>query len=646
MKSCKSIENKFVASMRGIALDSINNAKGGHIGMAIGAANITFALVGKTLNFVEQDPKWINRDRFVLSAGHGSMAYYSVLHFLNLLGLDEIKNHKKMDSKTPSHPEIDKLQYVDASTGPLGQGVAMAVGMALSQKYLQNRYNRKNHKIINHHIFSLVGDGCLQEGVALEAIQLAGTLKLSKLIILHDSNNAQIDSLANYVNGGNLIKFFESYNFKTFNVRDNIDDIFEAIKQAKKSNKPCYIKVNTTIAKGTPFENTPDGHNGTLNEQQTIKFKQLNSLSTLNPFIYEDEIYEYGALLQLEKIRSYARWLKKYDKYKSEYPELAKELEMLTSKKYKFDFSDVEFSQSNCAIRNYFAPIMAKLENNPYVVGGSADLTKATKIGFKKDIIDGGQNIKYGIREFAMSAINNGIYLDSNLKTIDSTFLAFVDYAKSALRLGAMMEIPSVHVYTHDSYQVGGDGPTHQPFDQIPMLRAMSNVKVIRPADESEVRAAFNYAFNQDKNQVVIIGCRQDLKSYNMLNSNLVAAYKIKTCDNYQISILASGSEVNLACDVASVLEKYKINAQVISVPLLQDLIENEQLCLELGLNKAPMFAIEATSDSMWYRLSKYNKIDAFLAKDYGFSADGALVYSQKGFTKLNISNKIIEFLK
>lgn len=646
MKFSKSIKNKVVASMRGIALDSINNAKGGHIGMAIGAANITYSLVGETLNFTNLDPKWINRDRFVMSAGHGSMAYYSIMHFLGLLSLEDMKNHKKMFSKTPSHPEIDKLEYVDASTGPLGQGVAMAVGMALSQKHLQNRYNRQNYKIFNHRIFTLVGDGCLQEGVALEAIQLAGTLKLNKLIILHDANNAQIDSKANYVNGGNLIKFFESYNFKTFDVKDKIEDILEAINEAKKSSKPCYIKINTTIAKNTPFENTPSGHNGTLNEEQTIKFKQKCSLSNFTPFTYDQDTYAYGSYLMKQKNKKYQSWLRKFEQYKQEYPELAKELNALINKEYKFDFSDVQFKESNVATRNYFAPLMSHIENNPYVLGGSADLAKATKIFFKKDLIDGGQNIKYGIREFAMTAINNGIYLDSNLKTIDSTFLAFVDYAKGALRLGSLMDIPAIHVYTHDSYQVGGDGPTHQPFDQIPMLRAMSNLKVIRPMDESEVRAAFNYAFNQDKNQIAIIGCRQPLKSYNLVKNTLPAAYVVKSSKDFDLSLLASGSEVNLAEEVANELMKNNIKAQVISVPILQDLIEDNELCLKLGLNQKSMYAIEATSDSMWYRLSKYNKIEAFLASGYGLSADGPQVYSYKGFTKENICQKVIEFLK
>ncbi|BAH70009.1 hypothetical protein MBIO_0744 [Mycoplasmopsis fermentans PG18] len=643
------IENKLIASMRGIALDSINKAKGGHIGMAIGAANITYSLLGKELRFSKEDPKWINRDRFVLSAGHGSMSYYSIMHFLGLLAKEDMQNHKKMDSKTPSHPELEYTPFVDASTGPLGQGIAMATGMALSLKVLQNRFNRKNYNIIDHYIYALHVDGCIQEGVAHEAIQFAGTNQLDRLILIHDFNNAQIDTKTEVVNNINFIKYFEACHFATFVVKEDKPElILEAIQKAKASKKPSYIQVHTAIAKNTPFENSPKGHHGMLKEEDTIEFKKKCGLTSFVPFEYDKEVYDYGEELLKEKDKHYKEWLHLYDKYKKEYSQEAKELEDLYNKKEKYNFDDIEFNESNAATRNYFAPIMQKIDQNyKNVLGGSADLASATKVNFSKSYAEGGKNIHYGIREFAMTAINNGIYLHSHLRTIDSTFLAFSDYAKGALRLGSIMKIPSVHVYTHDSYQVGGDGPTHQPVEQLAMLRSTPNFKVIRPMDESEVKAAFNYALNQNENQVAIIGCRQNVKSYNLHpEGELQPAYIIRPAKNHDISILASGSEVDLAEKVANKLVGAGIKAQVISVPLLQDLVNDEKLIKSLGIDKKPIYAIEASTDPLWYKLGKYNKIDAFLADGYGYSADGFEVYKIKGFSLDNIHKKVLEFLK
>lgn len=646
----KNLENKLIASMRSIALDSINKAGGGHIGMAIGAASITYSIWAKMLKINEQDPKWINRDRFVLSAGHGSMSIYSIMHFLGLLSKEDMMQHKKLHSKTPSHPEIDTNDYIDATTGPLGQGIAMAVGMALSQKYLQNRYNKPGYDVFNHDVYVLHGDGCLQEGVALEAIQLAGTLGLDKLILIHDYNGVQIDSKSSEVNNIDFVKYFQSQNFNTFVVENDDPELIEkALEAAKKSSKPSYVQINTTIARYTPFAGTSKGHNGTLDAENTLKFKQIQGLTNTAPFDYDLEVYEYAQSFWEDKNAYYESWSNMFAAYSKQYPELASELSKVVSKSYEYDLSTIEFKESNVATRNYISPIVNFLEKNyPSVIGGSADLFAATKVGFGPSIADGGKTIRYGIREFAMAAINNGIYLDSGIKTIDSTFLAFADYMKPAIRLGALMEIPAIHVYTHDSYQVGGDGPTHQPFDQIPMLRAMSNVKVVRPCDESEMLGAFQYALNSQKDQVAIIGCRQNIPSFNKLTSGKFApAYVIYSQpEGYDLSILASGSEVNLGIKVAEKLEKESsIKAQVISVPILQDLVTNDNLIAALGLNEKPMYAIEATSDSMWFRLGKYNKIDAHLASGYGYSEDGEKVYQIKGFEVDSLVSKIKEFL-
>ncbi|EFF41525.1 transketolase-like TK C-terminal-containing protein [Mycoplasmopsis alligatoris] len=645
------IEKKFIASMQSIALDSINKAGQGHIGMALGAAPITFELIAKNMKFSATDPKWIDRDRFVLSAGHGSMSMYSVMHFLGLLSKEDMKNHKKIHSKTPSHPEIENTDFVDASTGPLGQGVAMGVGMALSQKYLQANFNKKDYEIVNHDVYVLHGDGCVQEGVALEAIQLAGTLNLNKLVLIHDYNDIQIDSRSNEVNGINLLEYFKAQHFNVFvaDVNDHAS-IVKALLDAKNSDKPSYVQIKTIIAPHTHVADKSSGHNGILNVENTIKFKEEVGLKNTVPFDYDSDVYDYGQELLAKKEEVYEKWMNLYAAYKNAYPSEAKLFEQITSQDFKYDLTGVEFKETNVATRNYIGTIMQYIDANyPNIVGGSADLYAATKVGFSKQLVaQGGKNIKYGIREFAMSAINNGIYLDSNLRTIDSTFLAFSDYMKPAMRLGALMNIPGIHVFTHDSYQVGGDGPTHQPFDQIPMLRAMSNMEVIRPCDESEMLAAFQYALDNRKNQIAIIGCRQPLKSFNLLptKAKLLNAYVVKNEIKYDLSILASGSEVELALKVAKELESLKIKAQVISVPHLQNLINDENLALSLGLDKKPIFAIEATSDSMWFRLSKYNKFDAFLSSGYGWSEDGQKVYELKGFNVDNLVTRVKKLLK
>lgn len=640
----KEINKQVIATMRGIAIDGINNAKGGHMGMAIGAAPISYSIVAKNLNFSSKNPKWINRDKFILSAGHGSMCYYSIMHLLGLLTIEDIKSHKKINSKTPSHPEIDKFKYVDASTGPLGQGIAMGVGMAISQKYLAKRYNKKDFNIIDHYVYVLHGDGCMQEGVALEAIALAGTMQLDKLILIHDFNETQIDSKSYEVNNVDFINYFKANHFSTFDVMsDSFEEINNAIQEAKKSNKPSYIRVHTTIAKNTPYENIPKGHNGYLNENQTIEFKKKCDLNNLIPFNYENDVYDYCLQLMKEKNLNYNNWVNLFSQYKKLFPNEYNELKQLIDNDIHFEFSKEIIKKTNVATRDYCAEILSYLESFPYIIGGSADLKDSTKIGFNIDLKNGGKNIKYGIREFAMSAINNGIYLASNLRTIDSTFLAFSDYAKGALRLGAIMKIPSIHVYSHDSYQVGGDGPTHQPYDQLTMLRAIDNFRVIRPCDESEVLYAFNYALNQNDKQIAIITARQNLHSYNMCDNK--AAYVIKKCNNFDISLLASGSEVSLAYELANDLINKNIKAQVISVPILQDLVNDENLIKSLNLDKKPMFVIEAANDYMWYKLSKYNKIASHFASSFGESTSGEEIYKSKGFNTNYLLEKVISFL-
>ncbi|MGZ9762321.1 transketolase-like TK C-terminal-containing protein [Mycoplasma sp. 394] len=633
----------FIANMRAVAIDGINHAKQGHIGMALGASEIFYAIVGESLKFSPEHPHWFNRDRFVLSAGHGSMGLYSLYHLMGLLNLEDIKQHKMYDSKTPSHPEIEKLDYIDASTGPLGQGVGMAVGMALSNKHLSNRFNREGHRIINHNVIALCGDGDFQEGVALEACAFAGTNKLDSLILVHDYNNMQIDTASEEVNNINFEKYFKALNFNVQILKNNNPaTILTALEHAKKSTRPSYIQVPTTIAFGTKVANSPKGHNGILDEKATVEYKQNLGLSYTNPFEYDPNAYQFGSKLLKTKHGFYSRWEKKLEAYQTEFPELAAELKQLINKEKHFDFKDFQFKQTSQASRNYVDEIMIYLDkNHKNFLGGSADLRGATKVGFNSD-----RNVKYGIREFAMFAINNGIALHSGMPTFGATFLVFADYGKAALRLSSIMQLPNIAVFSHDSYQVGGDGPTHQPVEQLATLRSIPNYLVFRPCDENEMLNSFKYALNSKSTPSAIIATRQPMKSFNLQKETFKPAYFISQNKSAVVNLLASGSEVELVYKAAEELKRSDIVANVISVPSLQLLLDDSELISKLGLDKLPNFAVEASNDPLWYKLALYQKFDGHFAKDFGHSAPGDFVYHLNGFTSENILTKVKSFLE
>ncbi len=633
----------FLATMRAVALDSINNAGGGHIGMALGASEIFYSLIGQNLNFSPLNPKWINRDRFVLSAGHGSMGLYSLYHLMGLISLEDIKNHKQLHSKTPSHPEVDKLEYIDASTGPLGQGVAMAVGMALAETRLSEKFNQPDLKIIDHFTYVLCGDGDFQEGVALEALAFAGTNKLSKLIIVHDFNNIQIDTSASFVNNLDFASFFKSIGFDAIILKDNkLENINFALEKARKSDRPVYIQVPTIIAFGTEFANSTKGHHGSVSAKKTYEFKANLGLEKLDPFDYDQKTYEIGANLLEPKNQKYLEWEKNFTVYKQKYPLLGQRFENFIKNKELFSLEGLTFAKANLAIRDYVEQIIQKIDNTDLLIlGGSADLGVATKTKFS-----GQKLIDYGIREFAMAAINNGISLYANFYTICSTFLVFSDYAKAALRLAGLMNLCPIYIFSHDSYQVGGDGPTHQPVEQLAMLRSIPNFLVIRPCDQFETLFAFNYGLNSKTKPVAIISTRQPLESVNKNLEKIDSAYYIYKTESAKINILASGSEVQLAKKLIDKLAQSQIFANLISVPILQNLVENPLLIKKLELEKLPIFAIEASNDPLWFKLATVQKFSGHFASGFGESAPGDIVYELKGFNVDYLFEKVLKFLE
>ncbi|AIA29437.1 transketolase [Mycoplasmopsis californica] len=645
---------KLIASMRGLVMDAVNNAKSGHSGMAIGSAEITATLFTKYFNFTNLNPKWLNRDKFILSAGHGSLTIYTIMHFMGLLDRQDIEQFRKYGSRTSGHPEIDRFQYIDVSTGALGQGIANGLGMALGRDYLAKRFNKPDYNIIDHTVYVLHGDGCLQEGVALEAIQLAGTLQVSNFVLIHDFNKIQIDTPYNEVNNIDFKKFFEAQKFNVIEIESDPYLIEQALLKIKDLKGPTYLQIHTNIAKYTDYQDSSKGHAALFTPEQTIATKKAMSLDSFTPFEYDDDNYSYAQSFWEQKNKNYQNWLKNIDKYTENYPELSSELQSLISNNISYDLSKIEFSANDLSTREYSGQIVKYLERNYWsIVGGSADLFSSTKIGFSKSISEGGQGIKYGIREHAMCAINNGINLATNLKTLASTFLAFADYSKGAMRLASLMELPVINVYSHDTYMVGEDGPTHQPVEQLTMLRSTPNMVVIRPCDQYETEAAFAYALNSKREQISIITSRQNLKTYtqpqdltSVLKTRLII--ELNSESTKSINLLASGSEVEIAVNAAKKLnEKHNLNVKVYSVPVLQFLVNDTEEIAKISNHfQTPLLAIEASNDTMWYKIAEYTRFRAILAKKFGCSGKGELIYHDNGLTVENIIDETIKMLE
>lgn len=637
------INQKAINAMRYIGLKSIQEAKGGHIGMAISAAPITYTLYTRIMNINIENGKYINRDRFILSGGHGSMSLYPIFYLSGLLDKKEMLNFKKENSKTPGHPEFEKEKenFIDASTGPLGQGFAMGVGMALAQKRAHNIVEKDFPLMFNNYTYIVCGDGDLQEGITYEAMAIAGKYKLDKLIVLHDSNKFQLDSSVEQVSVENLKMRFESNNWFYLKISNNPDVIEDAINKAKKAGKPSFIEVETTIAEGLSVSDSDKGHHGVVTNEELEKFnKHYNT--NFKDWEIEQDILEHFHKQVVERSRKFQEEQRKMMMEYINDPKFKSILKTFSGdESYENIFKNVKISKQNQATRVYLKEFLSSLEGEKlFSIATCADVASSTniKIG-NKSILEDGQNLPIGIREFAMGAIMNGISL-YGLKIIGGTFLVFADYLKSAIRLGALMKIPTIYAFTHDTYKVGGDGPTHQPFDQLPMLRSIENVVVHRPADEEEMREAMIESFNsKDKTNILILS-RQNLKSINISTRNFEkGAYPINDVIGPDYIIAASGSEVELALKVAEILPK----TRVVSVPCLQKAVK---LNLEdkkalFGAKKA-LLTLEASADMMWLSLHLTNQKNYHLgAYSFGKSMDGDLLYENKGFNVENIIQKL-----
>lgn len=654
----------FVNAIRSMGLQAIMNAKQGHPGMTISAAPITYATYIAGINISTENPKWINRDRFVLSGGHGSMSLYPILHFSRLIELDQIKNFRQKISGMPGHPENISNPYIEASTGPLGQGLANAVGMAIAEAYLSEQY-KELPGLIDHHTFVVVGDGDLQEGISYEVMSLAGKLKLHKLIVLHDSNKFQLESSVEEVNIENIENRVKSMNWNFVSCANDPYSIIRAIKNAKKphkDNKPTFIQVNTIIGEGISVANSFNAH-GTSVSSDDLKMFNEHFNCNFDNWNFDGNIYYHFYQNIVKKGNDkYNKWQELLEEYKKTKPELVEKFIKQINNEF-IDLNNIIIKDDlpkDKATRVVAGSIMKKITeaNIKDIFVMSPDISKSTNIIVDNKYFNDDKTsnmLLVGIREFGMMAMQNGIQLHGGLRAISSSFLAFSDYLKSALRLAAISHINPLIIFTHDSIAVGSDGPTHQPIEQIGTLRSIPNNQVYRPCDEIEVLAAMFASLNQVNTfPTCIVLSRQNLKSYqttSIENTIKLGGYEIynKELTNPDFVICASGSEVELAIKTSELLQReFNLSTKVFSVPNLNKFLTSE--CLNKKLKaKYGVISLEASNDSMWYKLG--NLIETpFLsieANKFGYSIDGNDNYEYLGFNDVYVTAKILKiFLK
>ncbi|MBW7476560.1 transketolase [Paenibacillus oenotherae] len=663
----KSIDQLSIDTIRTLAIDAIEKANSGHPGMPMGAAPMGYQLFAKNMNHNPSNPSWINRDRFVLSAGHGSMLLYSLLHLSGYdLPLEEIKNFRQWGSKTPGHPEFGHTAGVDATTGPLGQGVAMAVGMALAETQLGATYNKEGFNVVDHFTYAICGDGDLMEGVASEAASLAAHLKLGKLVVLYDSNDISLDGELNLSFSENVQGRFEAYGWQVIRVEDgnDLNALAAAVAAAQaEAGKPTLIEVKTVIGYGSPNKGGKGGHAGPhgspLGAEETKLTKQFYAWSEEEAFHVPAEVRSHFAEVKANGEKANAAWDKLFASYKAAHPELAAQFETAISGKLPQGWDkDLPFySNEDKAVSTRVASgnaLNGLAKNVPNLVGGSADLESSTMTHLKglpvyKAGNYDGRNIYFGVREFAMAAAMNGIGLHGGLKVYGATFFVFTDYLRPAVRLSALMKLPVVYVLTHDSIAVGEDGPTHEPIEQLASLRIIPDLTVIRPADANETSAAWAYALEDGSKPVALVLTRQNLPILKDTNVNAregitKGAYVVSDAANGkpQAQIIATGSEVQLAVAAQQALAAEGIEVRVISMPSW-DLFEQQPQSYKdsvlLPEVKARL-AIEMASPFGWERYVG-DKGAVLGINTFGASAPGNKVIEEYGFTVENVVSKV-----
>lgn len=658
------VEQLAVNTIRTLAIDAIEKAKSGHPGMPMGMAPAGHVLWSKVMNHNPTNPSWFNRDRFVLSAGHGSMLLYSLLHLSGYdVSLEDLKQFRQWGSKTPGHPEFGHTPGVDATTGPLGQGVAMGVGMAMAEVHLSSVFNRDNFPLVDHYTYAICGDGDLMEGVSAEAASLAGHLQLGKLILIYDSNNITLDGEANLSFSENVAKRFEAYGWQVLRVEEenNLTAIEDALVKAKNElNKPTLIEVKTTLGFGSPNKGGIGGHQGThgspLGAEEVTLTKEFYGWPQ-EDFYIPEEVTEYWQEVKNKGIQENQQWDEQFNHYKQEYPELAERLEREIKGELPEDWDqEVPVYEEGVSLSTRVASgqvLNALAKKVPNLIGGSADLESSTMTHLKDlgRFTPGhydGRNVYFGVREFAMGGIVNGMALHGGVKPFGSTFFVFSDYLRPAIRLSAIMNLPVVYVFTHDSIFVGEDGPTHEPIEQLSALRGIPNVTVLRPADANETAAAWKYAIENKKGPVALVLTRQNLTvniDSKTANKQVVKGAYVVTADTNEppdVQLISTGSELSLALNVKDGLEKEGISARVISMPSWE-LFEKQSPEYQASILRSDIklnVAIELGSPQGW---AQYVGRDGLVIgiNTFGASAPGDRIAKEYGFTAESIINKI-----
>ena len=660
-----SIVQKSINALRILSADQIQKANSGHPGLPLGVAPTAYTIWSK-MNFNPKNPNWINRDRFILSAGHGSALLYSLLHLFGFenMGIDELKNFRQLGSKTPGHPEYKHTAGVEISTGPLGAGMSNAVGMAMAEQHLGAIFNKEGYNIIDHYTYVLGGDGCMMEGITSEAMSLAATLNLSKLIVFYDSNKISIEGDTDVAFTEDVQKKFEAFGFNNIVVEDgnDIDAIAAAIDKAKSQNqKPTLITVKTTIGYGAGKKaGTASVHGEPLGEEAIKELRQNLNWDSNEPFAVSDDIYAHYKELAKNGAEKEQSWNKLFEEYSQKFPQDRQRWDEFFSDKYIKDLENNEeywkYEDKKNATRASSGEVINKLKDIfPNLLGGSADLAPSNKtlmknVEYFSATCREGRNIHFGVRELAMGGIMNGIAAHSNLRVFGGTFFVFSDYIKPMMRLAALMGLPCIYVLTHDSIGVGEDGPTHEPIEQLAMLRAIPNFDVFRPCDYTETAAAYYSAMKSSDRPTAIALSRQNLRQIATSSKEaLKGAYVIKKekGENIDLILIATGSEVSLAIDTAEKLEQEGKSVRVVSMPCM-DIFDRQDEAYRQSILPIEVRARVGVEAGSRLCMSKYVGLDGeVLGMDtFGESAPADVLFEKFGFTVdnlLEISKRVIE---
>jgi len=648
--------NNIANIVRGLAVDMIEKAKSGHPGLPLGCAEIGAVLFGNVLKYDSSVPDWLDRDRFVLSAGHGSAWLYSLLHLSGYeLTLEDLKNFRQFNSKTPGHPEYGETPGVEVTTGPLGQGFTNAVGMALAEKMLAARYNTEDYKIVDHYTYTLLGDGCMMEGITSEAASLAGHLGLGKLIAIYDDNGISLAGETKVSFTESVADRFRAYNWKVIEHINghSVEEFKAAIIKAKETeDKPVLIIAKTHIGYGAPTkQGSCSCHGAPLGEEEIKGLKRNLGLPLEEKFYISSEVKEFFKDRKKQLTQKRKEWENKFMEWAQKYPELKEQwdnaLNLAVPQDLELDKLEIK---SPIATRIASSVILNSLADKvPYLIGGSADLSPSTKTylnnyGEVQKNSFTGRNLRFGVREHAMGAIVNGIAAHKGLRPYCSTFFVFSDYMRPAIRMAALMRLPIIYIFTHDSFMVGEDGPTHQAVEQLESLRIIPNLRVIRPADEEETKLAWEEVLKRTEGPTALVLSRQNLphlEKYRGIKEFSQGGYIIshKEKEAPQVVLMASGSEVSIAVKVNAILKVNGITSRVVSVPDREEFLRQGKKYIEevLGPKDALRVVIEANTGQGWYQL---------FMKSFGKSAPDQQLADYFGFTPEKIAQKIIQLCR